>query len=167
MTAPAREFLTTLPGGVTVCRAVQTDIPAIVAMLVDDGIGKSREADPADPRYHNAFVEICADPRQLLVIAVEPAGTACGTLQLTVIPGLSRMGSTRVIVEAVRIAASQRGTGLGTQLMHWVIDYCRSQGANLVQLTTDQRRVDAQRFYQRLGFVGSHLGMKLALEQPE
>lgn len=163
----AREELATLPGGATIVRAVEDDIPAIVAMLIDDGIGKSREAPPSDPRYHKAFDAVSADPHQLLAIVKDATGTPCGTLQLTLIPGLSRMGSSRVIVEAVRIANSHRGTGLGTEVMQWAIEHSRSWGANLVQLTTDQRRTDAHRFYQRLGFVGSHLGMKLILEQPE
>ncbi|WP_211229584.1 GNAT family N-acetyltransferase [Nakamurella lactea] len=167
MTSTARDVLATLPGGVTVVRATEDDIPAIVAMLLDDGIGKSRETDPADPRYHKAFAEISADHQQLLVVAIDQAGVSCGTMQLTIVPGLSRRGSSRAIVEAVRIAGSHRGSGLGTAFMQWAIEYSRGRGANLVQLTTDQRRVDAHRFYQRLGFVGSHLGMKLVLEQPE
>jgi GNAT superfamily N-acetyltransferase len=86
-----------------------------------------------------------------------------GTLQLTIIPGLSRRGATRSIIEAVRIHADERGSGLGTQLIEWAIDASRREGCHLVQLTSDKSRVDAHRFYERLGFEASHLGFKLQL----
>ena len=87
-----------------------------------------------------------------------------GTLQLTILPGLSRQGATRGLVEAVRVASSARGGGLGTQLLTWAVEAARADGCALVQLTTDASRTDAHRFYERLGFVGSHLGFKLALD---
>ena len=103
---------------------------------------------------------IDADPHQYLAVA-EVAGEVVGTLQLTFIPGLSRLGATRALIEAVRVRADQRGGGLGRQLAEWAIATARARGAALVQLTTDASRTDAHRFYERLGFVASHVGMKL------
>jgi GNAT superfamily N-acetyltransferase len=140
-------------------RAVATDVPAIVEMLADDPLGARRER-PGDPAYAKAFEEIDSDPHQWLVVAVSGAEVV-GTLQLTFIPGLSRLGSTRALVEAVRVRSDQRGNGLGAELVRWAVDTAREQGAALVQLTTDASRKDAHRFYERLGFEATHVGMKL------
>lgn len=140
-------------------RAAASDVPAIVAMLADDPLGATRER-PGDPAYAEAFKEIDTDPRQWLMVAVTD-GEVVGTLQLTFIPGLSRLGSTRALIEAVRVREDQRGNGLGADLIRWAIDTARDQGAALVQLTTDASRKDAHRFYERLGFEATHVGMKL------
>lgn len=146
----------------TIRPAAPSDIPAIVALLADDAIGATRESPDDLTPYQAAFARLAADPQQHLIVA-ERAGRAVGTLQLTVIPGLSRRGATRTIIEAVRIDATERGSGLGTELIEWAIDKSRELGADLVQLTSDATRTDAHRFYERLGFVASHLGFKLAL----
>ncbi|MEV4413805.1 GNAT family N-acetyltransferase [Catellatospora sp. NPDC049609] len=143
-------------------RAVAADVPVIVAMLADDPLGAAREGDPADPAYAMAFAEIDADPHQLLAVATR-GGEVVGTLQLTFIPGLSRRGMRRALIEAVRVRGDQRGQGTGRRLVEWAIDTARARGCGLVQLTTDRSRADAHRFYEGLGFAGSHLGMKLAL----
>ncbi|ADI08463.1 hypothetical protein SBI_05343 [Streptomyces bingchenggensis BCW-1] len=143
-------------------RATADDIPAIVAMLADDPLGARRESpDDLDP-YQAAFERIDRDPGQRLVVAVRD-GRTVGTLQLTVIPGLSRRGATRSIIESVRIHSDERGGGLGTQLIQWAVDESRRAGCVLVQLTSDATRTDAHRFYERLGFEASHVGFKLAL----
>ena len=142
-------------------RARLTDVEHIVAMLADDPLGATREK-PGDPGYATAFAEIDGDPRQYLAVA-ELDGEVVGTLQLTFIPGLSRAGSTRALIESVRVRADQRGNGLGRQMIEWCVAEARRRGCVLVQLTTDASRVDAHRFYERLGFVPSHVGMKLAL----
>jgi GNAT superfamily N-acetyltransferase len=142
--------------------ATAADVPDIVAMLADDPLGATREA-PADlTPYYAAFEQLSADPCQLLVVA-ERDGSAVGTLQLTVLHGLSRRGATRVLVEAVRVARAARGGGLGTVLMRWAIDWSRAAGASVVQLTSDATREDAHRFYERLGFARTHYGFKLGL----
>ncbi|NJP68374.1 GNAT family N-acetyltransferase [Streptomyces spiramenti] len=138
------------------------DLPAIVAMLADDPLGATRE-DVDDPApYRRAFEAITADPNQHLVVA-DDAGTVVGTLQLTVIPGLSRKGASRALIEAVRVREGHRGGGLGATMIGWAVDEARRQGCVLVQLTSDAAREDAHRFYERLGFVASHVGFKLAL----
>jgi len=143
-------------------RARREDIGAIVRMLADDQLGAARD-DPRDlDPYLHAFEQIDADPNQLLIVVIsndEPVGT----LQLTVIPGLARRGALRGQVEAVRIRADHRGSGLGADLMRWAIDESRRRGCALVQLTSDVSRADAHRFYERLGFVPSHTGFKLKL----
>ncbi|MFJ2194231.1 GNAT family N-acetyltransferase [Kitasatospora sp. NPDC087861] len=146
----------------TIRRATEADLPAIVAMLADDPLGATRESSDDLAPYLDAFARIDGDPHQHLV-AAERAGRTVGTLQLTVVPGLSRKGSTRTIIEGVRIHADERGTGLGTELIEWAIERARELGADLVQLTSDATRTDAHRFYERLGFVPSHLGFKLQL----
>ncbi|WP_405064518.1 GNAT family N-acetyltransferase [Kribbella sp. NBC_01505] len=143
-------------------RAGETDVHAIVAMLADDPLGTGRESlDDLTP-YEQAFAAIDADPNQLLVVA-ERNDEVIGTLQLTFIPGLSRRGSLRALVEAVRVAAPARGSGLGTTLIRWAIEESRNRGAVLVQLTSDKTRTDAHRFYTNLGFENSHEGFKLKL----
>ncbi|MFD7792272.1 GNAT family N-acetyltransferase [Streptomyces sp. NPDC059759] len=142
--------------------AAADDVPAIVAMLADDPLGARRESPDDLTPYLDALKRLSADPNQHLVVAVRESRVV-GTLQLTVIPGLSRKGATRSIIEAVRIHADERGSGLGTQLIEWAIDESRRQGCQLVQLTSDASRTDAHRFYERLGFEASHVGFKLAL----
>ncbi|MFC5801221.1 GNAT family N-acetyltransferase [Streptomyces formicae] len=142
--------------------ASPADIPAIVAMLADDPLGARRESPDDLTPYTAAFERLAADPNQYLIVA-EREGRVVGTLQLTVIPGLSRRGATRSIIEAVRIHADERGGGLGTQLIEWAVDKSRRRNCQLVQLTSDATRTDAHRFYERLGFEASHLGFKRAL----
>nr|WP_137815639.1 GNAT family N-acetyltransferase [Gandjariella thermophila] len=146
----------------TIRRARREDIPAIVALLAADPLGAEREK-PGDPAYPAAFAELEKDPNQILVVA-ERAGEVVGTLQFTVIPGLSRRGLRRAQLEAVRVRDDVRGNGVGAELLRWAIAEARRRGCGLVQLTTDVTRTDAHRFYRRFGFQPSHIGMKLALE---
>lgn len=152
---------------VLVDRARASDVPAVLALLRDDVLGAAREGDPAEDvdlaPYLAAFAALDAGPHQLLVVVRDEAGAVVGTLQLTFITGLSRGGATRMQVEAVRVAASMRGSGLGAALLGWAADLGRARGAALAQLTTDLRRTDAHRFYERLGWVHSHAGLKLDL----
>jgi GNAT superfamily N-acetyltransferase len=144
-------------------RATLADVPAIVTLIADDQLGATRESlDDLTP-YAEAFAALDADPNQLLMVA-DRNGEVVGTFQLTIIPGLSRRGSTRAQIEAVRVAASTRGTGLGTTLIQWAVDEARRRGCSLVQLTSDKTRTDAHRFYENLGFTNSHEGFKLRLD---
>ncbi len=147
--------------------ATFADLPAIVALLADDPLGSTREAagsaSELDSRYVAAFRAIEADSNQQLVVA-DLNGEVIGTLQLSFIPGIARSGAWRGQIEAVRVAASVRSEGLGQQMFEWAIEQCRARGCQLVQLTTDKRRPDAHRFYDRLGFVASHEGYKLSLQ---
>ncbi|MEW1615198.1 MULTISPECIES: GNAT family N-acetyltransferase [unclassified Streptomyces] len=140
----------------------ETDLAAVVAMLADDPLGAQRESPDDLTPYRAAFRRLADDPNQHIVVAVRE-DRVVGTLQLTVIHGLSRRGTTRSIIEAVRIHADERGGGLGTQLIQWAVDESRRQGCQLVQLTSNVSRKDAHRFYTRLGFTASHVGFKLAL----
>ncbi|MCQ4207739.1 GNAT family N-acetyltransferase [Streptomyces longispororuber] len=149
-------------GDLEIRPAAAEDVPAIVAMLADDPLGARRESPDDLAPYLAAHARLAADPNQHLVVAVRE-GRVVGTLQLTVIPGLSRMGSTRSVIEGVRVHADERGTGLGTQLIEWAVEESRRQDCQLVQLTSDATRTDAHRFYERLGFVASHVGFKLPL----
>lgn len=152
--------------GVRLRRAGPLDLDELIAMLAEDEIGRGRGdvADPADrDRYAAALAAVLADPGNDLVVAVAD-GRVIGTLQLTLIPGLARRGATRLLVEAVRVSAARRSGGIGTALMRWVLDEAApATGADLVQLTSDAARTEAHRFYERLGFVGSHLGFKYRL----
>lgn len=147
---------------VTFRRATAADIPAIVAMLADDPLGATRESlDDLTP-YRDAFAAIDANPNQLLVV-VERDGEIAGTAQLTFMSGLSHRGMWRADIEAVRIHSGQRSGGLGSALIRWCIDTARERGCGMVQLTSNASRLDAHRFYERLGFEQSHLGFKLKL----
>jgi ribosomal protein S18 acetylase RimI-like enzyme len=148
--------------GPTIRRARAEDVSAIVALLADDALGATRES-PDDPApYRTAFKAIDADPNQHLVVA-ERDGRVVGCLQLTVIHGLSRRAATRAIIESVRVGSGERGGGLGTTMITWAIEESRRLGVDLLQLTSDNSRTDAHRFYERLGFEASHVGFKLAL----
>ncbi|WP_435238468.1 GNAT family N-acetyltransferase [Streptomyces sp. YPW6] len=142
--------------------ATPDDLPAVVAMLADDPLGAQRESPDDLAPYQKALQRLADDPNQHVVVAVR-RDRVVGTLQLTIVPGLSRRGSTRSIIEGVRIHGDERGSGLGTQLIQWAVDESRRQNCQLVQLTSDATREDAHRFYERLGFTASHVGFKLAL----
>lgn len=150
---------------ITFRAARDADLPDIVNLLADDELGRHRENPrlPLAPEYSEAFQAIKADPNQLLAVALDRAGVVIGTLQLSFIPGIARLGAWRGQIEAVRIAKEHRSSGLGQKMFEWAISQCRSRGCNLVQLTTDIARPDAHRFYERLGFVSSHVGYKLKL----
>ena len=145
-------------------RACASDLSAIVGLLADDPIGRLREdaTEPLLAAYRDAFAAIDADPNQFLAVATE-GDQVVGTLQISLIPGLSRKGMWRGQIEGVRIAASHRGQGLGRRAFEWAIEECRARGCALVQLTTDRERPEAHRFYDQLGFTASHLGYKKAL----
>ena len=145
-------------------RATAADLEDIVALLADDELGRKREDPdpPLNPRYIDTFAAIDADRNQFLAV-VEEGGEIVGCLQLSFIPGLSRLGLWRGQIESVRIASSRRGGGLGKAMFEWAIAECRRRRCEIVQLTTDKSRADARRFYEGLGFVASHEGMKLAL----
>ncbi|WP_335932680.1 GNAT family N-acetyltransferase [Streptomyces sp. PTD5-9] len=142
--------------------AAPADVPAIVALLADDSLGARRESPDDLTPYHAAFLRLADDPNQHLMVAVRE-NRVVGTLQLTVIPGLSRRGATRSVIEGVRVHADERGSGLGTRMIEWAVEESRRQSCRLVQLTSDASRTDAHRFYERLGFAASHVGFKLAL----
>jgi GNAT superfamily N-acetyltransferase len=145
-------------------RALATDLPAIVSLLADDALGQHREdtRSPLNAGYVEAFRAIDADPNQLLAVAALDQ-EVIGTLQISFIPGMARRGAWRGQIEAARIAAAHRRSRLGQQMFEWASAQCRARGCNLVQLTTDKERPDAHRFYERFGFVGSHIGYKLML----
>jgi len=142
--------------------ARDSDLPAIIELLVDDALGARREiaSIPPDPRYAAAFAAIAADPNQLLAVAIDEADRVVGCLQLTFIPGLSRSGIWRGQIESVRVSRSERGSGLGSRMIEWAVERCAERNCGLVQLTSDKSRADAIRFYEKLGFVASHEGFK-------
>ncbi|MFI1075757.1 GNAT family N-acetyltransferase [Streptomyces puniciscabiei] len=149
-------------GDLDIRRATDQDLPAIVAMLADDPLGARRESPDDMTPYRAALERLEADPNQHLVVAVRE-DRVIGTLQLTIIPGLSRKGATRALIEAVRIHPDERGSGLGSLLIEWAIDTARRLDCQMVQLTSDKTRTDAHRFYERLGFSATHEGFKLPL----
>jgi ribosomal protein S18 acetylase RimI-like enzyme len=145
--------------------ATEADLPAIVGLLADDGLGRGREdaSLPLARGYLDAFAAIAGDSNQLLAVAEAEGGRVVGVMQISFIPGLSHQGAWRGQIESVRIASTERGSGLGRRMFDWAIAECRARGCRLVQLTTDKSRADAQRFYERIGFKASHEGFKLAL----
>jgi ribosomal protein S18 acetylase RimI-like enzyme len=137
------------------------DVPTIVAMLADDALGRGRERieDPLPPAYLQAFEKIARDSNIELVVAEGEGGEVVGCLQLCILPGLSSQGASRGLIEDVRVASPHRGRGIGEQLVQWAVAEAQSKGCRLVELLTHNTRVDAQRFYKRLGFQASHVGM--------
>ena len=148
--------------------AKRADLPQILQLLADDRLGANREETSDMAPYERAFEAIDADPAHLLVVGEllkpgEPTGPVVATFQLSFLPGLSRRGSWRSQIEAVRVAAELRGLGIGAIMVNWAAEESRRRGCSLLQLTTDKSRTDAHRFYERLGFAASHEGMKLTL----
>ena len=145
-------------------RAIDSDLPGIVAMLADDELGCKREdtSIPLNAKYIGAFKGIEKDSNQMLVV-VEENGALVGCLQLTFVPGLSRLGMWRGQIESVRIDSRSRGKGLGRKMIEWAIAECRKRGCGLVQLTSDKSRDKARHFYESMGFSATHEGLKLNL----
>jgi len=147
---------------ISIRRARRDDVAVIVAMLADDRLGSARERleDPLPPSYFAAFEALDRDPNIQLVVA-EEGGRVVGCLQLCVLPGLSSQGASRGLLEDVRVASDRRSRGIGEQLVRWAVVQSRAKGCKLVELLTHHTRVDAQRFYERLGFQRSHVGMTI------
>ena len=148
---------------VTIRRARRDDVEIIVRMLADDPLGSARERveDPLPPPYFRAFDALEQDPNIRLMVAVGSDGIVVGCLQLCILPGLSSQGASRGLIEDVRVAGHCRSRGIGEQLVQWAVAEARKKGCKLVELFTHNTRVDAQRFYKRLGFQPSHVGMTL------
>jgi GNAT superfamily N-acetyltransferase len=143
---------------VEVRTATSADLPAIVALLADDGT-----APAVSDRQRAAFAALDADPRNELLVLDDGGGTVLGCVQVTWIPGLGRDGAERAHVEAMRVRADRRGAGLGDHLLGHVVGRARDRGCGLVQLTSQKWRTDAHRFYAAHGFVAGHEGLKLVL----
>jgi ribosomal protein S18 acetylase RimI-like enzyme len=143
--------------------ARSNDVAAVVAMLADDALGRGRERieDPLPPSYLQAFEKVERDPNIQLVVAEGEGGAVIGCLQLCILPGLSSQGASRGLIEDVRVASHYRSRGIGEQLVQWAVAEAQSKGCRLVELLTHNTRIDAQRFYKRLGFTASHVGMTL------
>lgn len=159
LTARGRQLL--------VRRATPDDLDVVIRLLTDDPVSAGRgdvAVDGDRAAYADALRRITADAGNELLVAVDDTARVVGTLQLTVIPGMARRGSSRLLVEAVRVASTERSAGVGTAVMRWVVEQAAVElRAQLVQLTSDAARVDAHRFYRRLGFVDSHVGFKYHL----
>lgn len=143
-------------------RATRSDVPAIVALLSDDELGRGREIDDLAV-YESAWDTLARDGAQYLAVVRDDRGGIAGTMQLTIIPGLSRAGSTRLQIEGVRVRADERSRGLGTGMLRWAHDHGRAHGARLAQITTDEARDRARAFYERLGYETRHVGLKREL----
>src|SRR5882672_5319959 len=146
---------------VAIRRARRDDVAIIVGMLADDPLGAARERieDPLPESYFTAFEKVDRDPNFQLVVAADGDGVVVGCLQLCVMPGVSSQGASRGLIEDVRVARHCRSRGIGEQMVQWAVAEARAKGCKLVELLTHHTRVDAQRFYERLGFARSHVGM--------
>ncbi len=143
-------------------RATRADLPALLALIADDVLGKNRDADACDPVYEQAFDAINADPNQYLLVG-ELEGEVVAMMQISFIPGLSRRGASRANIEAVRVCSALRSKGIGAWLIHKAMAIAQEKNCALVQLTSDIRRTEAHAFYGRLGFVPSHVGFKAVI----
>jgi ribosomal protein S18 acetylase RimI-like enzyme len=148
---------------ITIRCARRDDVGAIVAMLADDPLGNGRERieEPLPPPYFSAFEVVDRDPNIQLVVAENGEGEVVGCLQLCILPGLSSQGASRALIEDVRVASHCRSQGIGEQMVQWAITEAREKNCKLVELLTHNSRVDAQRFYVKLGFQQNHKGMTL------
>ena len=139
------------------------EVATIVNMLAADSLGQSREmfSNPLPQEYVSAFEEISNDPNQELIVAIDDEGKVAGVFQLTYIRYLTYKGGMRAMIEGVRVREDLRGQGVGHTMFEWAIARSKERGAHLLQLTTDKRRPEALKFYEKLGFKASHEGMKL------
>lgn len=146
---------------VTIRPTRREDVAIIVGMLADDPLGGGRERieDPLPQSYYTAFETVSRDPNIQMVVAEDGEGKVVGCLQLCILPGLSSQGASRGLIEDVRVGSHCRSRGIGEQLVQWAVNEARGRGCKLVELLTHHTRVDAQRFYERLGFARSHVGM--------
>ncbi|MEZ2390136.1 GNAT family N-acetyltransferase [bacterium RCC_150] len=148
-------------GGVALRLARADDLPRIVELLEadamgpDDGLPLTTAED-----YLHAFKSLRNEPSNELWVAIGPDGEVLGTLQMVYFTTLSWNAARRAQLAGVRIAPSQRGRGTGTELVTWAVERARSQGCRVIQLSSDKRRIDAHRFYARLGFVATHEGLR-------
>lgn len=144
--------------------ATPADLPFIIALIVEDSVIQTGDdpADAAHPDYTNALAEITGDPNEEMII-VDEDGTPVGCFQLSYLPGLMRRGQKRGQIEVVHVAASHRNRGIGGEMMRWAVERCRQNNCSMVQLTSNNKRLDAHRFYERLGFLKTHQGFKLYL----
>jgi ribosomal protein S18 acetylase RimI-like enzyme len=145
--------------------ATCADLLSIVRMLADDDLGSQRERyeNPLPESYYAAFERIDCDPNHEL-IAAELNGEVIGTLHLMFLPSISFQGGLRAQIESVRVDKRFQGQGIGSEMMKWSMERAQARGARVIQLATHKSREDAHRFYERLGFDGTHLGMKLSLK---
>ncbi len=148
---------------ITIRHARRDDVGVIVAMLADDPLGSARERleDPLPASYFRAFEALERASHIQLVVAEDEDGAVIGCLQLCILPGLSSQGASRGLIEDVRVATHCRSRGVGEKIVQWAVAEARAKGCALVELLTHGTRVDAQRFYTRLGFQPSHVGMTL------
>jgi ribosomal protein S18 acetylase RimI-like enzyme len=153
------------PEDVLFRRATRTDLPSIVRMLADDDLGSQRERieNPLPASYDSAFEQINNDPNHELIVA-ERNGEVIGTLHLMFLPSVSFQGGLRAQIESVRVDKRLQSQGIGSEMMKWTMERAKQRGAHVIQLTTHKSRIDAHRFYEKLGFKGSHLGMKMDLK---
>lgn len=146
-------------------KATIDDLSAIVGLLLEDQLGQTRESKKPElnQSYVDAFHKINADPSQYLMV-VESDKEIVATCHLTIMPSLTFTGSTRMQIEAVRVAEKYRGQKIGEWMMDAAIAYAKSKGATILQLTTNKKRPRAKTFYEKIGFESSHEGMKLYLK---
>jgi len=150
-------------GDVSFRAATGDDLDAIVALMTDDLLGAARESgEGSSDKYAIAFAEIEPDPNNFVIVA-EDTGVIVGTFQVTFIPNLSFEGGRRALIEAVRVADSHQGTGLGRAMMEHGVEMARERGCRIVQLTSNKQRDGAIQFYEKIGFLPSHVGFKLYL----
>ena len=144
--------------------ATPADLRFIIELIVEDSVITTGD-DPADAMhadYLDALAAIDADPNQEMLV-VERDGEPVGCFQLSYLPGLMRRGMWRGQIEVVHVAEKSRSLGIGSEMMRWAVERCRERGCAMVQLTSNKKRLDAHRFYERLGFLKSHEGFKLYL----
>lgn len=148
-------------------KATKNDVLEIVRMISNDKLGQLREdfKEPLPEKYYNAFEQINSDPNQYLMVVEDDDKALMGTFQLSFIQYLTYQGGIRAQIEGVRVRDDQRGKGIGEEMFNWAIEKSREQGAHLLQLTTDKKRPEALKFYEKLGFKASHEGMKLHFDK--
>jgi GNAT superfamily N-acetyltransferase len=149
------------PSGAVVVRdARPEDLPRIVALLqqlAEQGEHPEMEGPLVTDRHEAALRDLAADPRARLLV-LEAEGRVMGSLAVYVLPNLSHGGRPFAIVENVIVDGAARGSGYGRLLMDRAVDLARDAGCYKVSLTSNNRRAAAHRFYERIGFTGTHRG---------
>ena len=152
--------------GLTERKACIEDLKIIISLLAEDELGQARERldDEVNQRYRDAFHKINKDPNQYLMVLCEDE-KIIGTCHSTLMPSLTFIGSTRMQIEAVRVHPDARCRNIGKQMIEFAVSWGKNHGATIFQLSTNKQRLDAIRFYEKLGFEASHEGMKYYVER--
>lgn len=134
---------------VTFRRATQADAGPIASLLTELGYAATA-ADVIDR------VQRSLHSATSWLLLAQSASDVIGLISAELVPYFPN-GSTVCRVTALVVAAQHRRRGLGEKLLAHVTDFAREHRCSGIELTSAHHRLDAHRFYERLGFSRTSL----------